>query len=232
MSELRKRMAAISGRADTARPVPRPEQDVLRVPGDLGDLLPAGGLVRGTMVACPRGAVLCALLAAVTDAGAHAAVVRDPRRNVQVGALAAWEAGSALDRLAFVDVTADRALEMVHVLAGGLSLIVLDMPDLRIQPHTLDVLRSQIQSTKAVLVATGGEWPRRPQLVIRTHPVAVTGLGRGTGRVQSVEYRVDVSAHNAAPRHARIALASAGAGHTRLVRSQPVAVRIRLAHTG
>ncbi|MGW4774194.1 hypothetical protein ACWEO2_39900 [Nocardia sp. NPDC004278] len=78
LDALRARMAAIPGHvgADT-RPPPDHEVDLLvAVPGDLGELLPGGGLPRGSVVSyAGGGSVMLALLAAATGVGVWSAVL-------------------------------------------------------------------------------------------------------------------------------------------------------------
>ncbi len=91
--------------AGRARPVVLAGERRLVVPGPVGDLLPGGGLQRGTVVAVDGSAgaggasLVLALLAAATAAGEWAAVVD---AGGSFGALAAAEAGVALERLAVV----------------------------------------------------------------------------------------------------------------------------------
>ncbi|MGH8992891.1 MAG: hypothetical protein ACRDZ7_15385, partial [Acidimicrobiia bacterium] len=91
--------------AGRARPVILAGERRLAVPGPVGDLFPGGGLQRGTVVAVegPSGAggtsLVLALLAAATGVGEWAAVVDTAG---SFGALAAAEAGVALERLAVV----------------------------------------------------------------------------------------------------------------------------------
>ncbi|HKY77491.1 MAG TPA: hypothetical protein VJS45_15190, partial [Acidimicrobiia bacterium] len=87
------------------RPVVLAGERRLAVPGPLGELLPGGGLQRGSVVrvegAAGSGAMSLVLsfLAAATAAGEWAAVVDG---DGVLGGLAATEAGVALDRLAVV----------------------------------------------------------------------------------------------------------------------------------
>ncbi|MFF0542669.1 hypothetical protein ACFYTF_07510 [Nocardia thailandica] len=102
IDELRRRMAALPGRGEQAtRRAPAREplrREVLPVPAALADLLPDGGLPKGAVVAyVGANALLSGLLAAVTAAGGHAAVVGMPG----LGLLATAEMGAQLSRLAF-----------------------------------------------------------------------------------------------------------------------------------
>lgn len=106
---LRRRMASIPARTDgaAAPAVPtehiearfetRPETitesatSVLEVPPALADLLPRGGLARGSVVSADgASSVLLSLLASVTGSGKHAAIIGLPK----LGLLAATEMGA------------------------------------------------------------------------------------------------------------------------------------------
>jgi hypothetical protein len=80
---LRARMAAIPGRVgatDTPPLSPATPAHTLPVPGGLGEALPAGGLPRGSLVACTgRLGPLLGLRAAATAAGEWAAVLGTPQ---------------------------------------------------------------------------------------------------------------------------------------------------------
>src|SRR4029079_11634945 len=88
-----------------ARPVVPAGRRPRPCPGPLGDVLPGGGLQRGSVVRVegPAGSgatsLLLTLLAAAAAAGEWAAVVDG---EGVLGGLAAAEAGVALDRLAVV----------------------------------------------------------------------------------------------------------------------------------
>ncbi len=163
LAHLREQMSAISARAGAPERTSVPGHDVLPVPGPLGELLPDHGLARGTMVTCPRGAVLCGFLAAATAAGQHAAILTDPT-GPQIGLLAASEMGADLQRLFLVRTPTDRAAEIVGVLADGIDLIVLDLPRARIAPTALEKLRGRLRAKGSILVATRTDWARHAHL--------------------------------------------------------------------
>lgn len=118
LEQLRRKMASIPARSDGTEPAtpsvmlrpvderePTPivatAQSTLRmlpVPPPLGELLPRGGLARGTVVSVSgANSVLIGLLASVTADGGHAAVIGMPT----LGLLAATEQGADLSRIAF-----------------------------------------------------------------------------------------------------------------------------------
>ncbi|MDH6284562.1 hypothetical protein [Prescottella agglutinans] len=105
-------LAALASEAPDPAPAPTADSPVadepeaqpvatlrtLPVPGPLAELLPYGGLVRGSTVQVSGASSLQAgLLASVTGSGGWAAVVGRP----SLGLLAAVEQGAALNRCAF-----------------------------------------------------------------------------------------------------------------------------------
>ena len=76
MEHLRTRIAAVPRPATSSAP----DKPVLPVPAALAELLPHGGLVRGTVISVSgAGSLLLGLLAEVTRSGRHAAVIGVPR---------------------------------------------------------------------------------------------------------------------------------------------------------
>ncbi|MFZ0834520.1 MAG: hypothetical protein WAM92_15860, partial [Mycobacterium sp.] len=103
VEHLRRKMAAVSGKVGRGHAAP-PHTDEL-IPGSESLLPIAESLAEQFPVALPRGSVVVAsgarsltveVVAAVTSAGGHAAVVGQP----DVGVLAAVEKGADLTRLA------------------------------------------------------------------------------------------------------------------------------------
>src|SRR6185437_4038388 len=130
VEHLRRQMAAVSGKAARGHSAPpRVEElisdskSLLPMPEPLADSLPA---------ALPRGAVVVAsgarsltleVVAAVTAAGGHAAVVGQP----DVGLLAAVEMGADLSRLALIPEPGADPVEVAAVLMDGMDLVVLGL---------------------------------------------------------------------------------------------------------
>ncbi|MFF2088523.1 hypothetical protein ACFVVM_32470 [Nocardia sp. NPDC058176] len=228
LAQLRQRMDAIPARAGLPARAEVPGHDVLPVPGPLGDLLPDHGLTRGTVVACPRGAVLCGLLAAATAAGRHAAVLSSAT-GPQIGLLAAWEMGADLGRLACIRTPDDSAAEVVGVLADGITVIVLDLPHAHIRRSAMETLRARLRSKGAVLLVTSTDWARQAHLDIGIQRRPNYGLGRGRGRVTQYDLDIDISVGGRRVRRGRLVLRGAG-GRTRW--HHPDAAPLTLAHTG
>jgi len=116
-AELSARRAPGSpGRPDSAE-----EGTLLPVPDELADLLPLGGLQRGTAVVVDGStSLLLALLSEASRTGAWTAMVGFPR----LGVLAAAEAGIDLGRVALVPSPGPDAAAVVAALLDGIDVVV------------------------------------------------------------------------------------------------------------
>jgi len=194
--EARARLRAVAARA---RPFVAAGDRLLAVTGRIGEQLPAGGLQRGSTISVDgspgAGATTVALTlaAAATVAGEWAAVV-DPGGTL--GARAAVAAGVELDRLAVVrSVTPDRWAAVVAALLDGITVVVAAVPPhLRLGDARRLVARAR--ERKAVLVAFG-PWPVEAALRIHTGRCAWSGLGAGTGLLDTRDLRIDVEGKGA-----------------------------------
>jgi hypothetical protein len=203
LDDLRARMAAIPGRVGAEARTPRSAADVIAVPGGLGEVLPDGGLARGSVVGYTGGGyVLLGLLAAATGAGQSAAVVGAP----QLGLLAFEEMGGDLARLAHPDPGPD-PLSIVAVLVEGISIVVLAV-DGAAPPSRSRAVLARVRSHRAVLVITGPGW-MRPDVRVESRVAGYAGLGKGRGRLQAVHLDVLVTGRGA-PRTVRLALTGSG----------------------
>jgi hypothetical protein len=174
----------------------------LAVPGPLGEILPGGGLQRGSVVRIdgPAGSgatsLLLSFLAAATEAGEWAAVVDG---DGVFGGLAAAEAGVALDRLAVVRaVPAVLYGRVVATLLDGVTVVGATIPrGLRLADARR--LEARARERAAVLVAVGA-WPGEAALRLRAEHSSWSGLGRGEGLLGRRVLRVAVSGRGAAGR--------------------------------
>ncbi|MBL1075072.1 hypothetical protein JK358_11775 [Nocardia sp. 2] len=227
LTELRRRMAAVPARGgEAAARVPVAEEfrrEALPVPSALVNLLPDGGLAKGSVVIY-RGAhsLLSGLLAAVTGAGGHAAVVGLPR----LGLLAAAEMGARLDRLAVVSDPGSDPLEIASVLLEGLDLVVLGLNGLNVPQSRTRVLAARARSKNSTLLVTGGTWSG-PALHIDTHVTGYSGLGRGCGRLRTVRLDISVRGRAAQPRHGHLALSPHDGKVEWVATDQPAAEPLR-----
>ena len=185
--EARARLQAVAARA---QPFVAAGDRRLPVAGLLGELLPAGGVQRGSTVAVDGSpgsgstTVALTLAAAATSAGEWAAVVDPDGRCGAVGARAA-EAGVELERLAVVRrVPPDRWGAVVAALLDGITVVVAAVP-----PHVRlgDARRlvARARERGAVLVAFGA-WPVEAAVRVHTGP----SRGEGSGRVRACSRRV------------------------------------------
>jgi hypothetical protein len=191
--EARARLRAVAARA---QPFVAAGDRRLTVAGLLGELLPAGGVQRGSTVAVdgPPGSgsttVALALAAAATAAGEWAAVV-DPGGTL--GARAAAEAGVVLERLAVVRRTPpDRWGAVVAALLDGITVVVAAVPP-RVRLGDARRLVARARERGAVLVAFGA-WPVEAAVRVHTGPGQWRGLGSGSGLLEArdLDVRVEV----------------------------------------
>jgi hypothetical protein len=191
--EARARLRAVAVRA---HPFVAAADRRLPVGGLLGELLPAGGVQRGSTIAVDgwpgsgSTTVALTLCAAATSAGEWAAVV-DP--DGTLGARAAAEVGVELERFAVVrHVPPDRWGAVVAALLDGITLVVAAVP-----PHLRfgDARRlvARARERDAVLV-TFGTWPVEAAVRVHTNPSRWRGLGAGIGLLEARDLNVCVEA--------------------------------------
>jgi hypothetical protein len=194
-AEARARLRAVATRT---QPFVAARDRQLPVAGMLGELLPAGGVQRGSTVAVSgipgsgSTTVALTLAAAATSAGEWAAVVDlGGTDRGGLGARAAAEAGVDLDRLAVVRSTpADRWGAVVAALLDGVTLVVAAVPP-RLRLGDARRLVARARERSAVLVAFG-DWPVEAAVRIRTSPGPWCGLGAGSGLLERRDLHVEV----------------------------------------
>jgi hypothetical protein len=199
--------------ARQASPVVLAGDQVLPVPGELGELIPA--LRRGSVVAVggETGAgattVALGLAAAATTAGEWAVAVEvESARFGLLGGLAAAEAGVALDRFAVARrVPPTRWATVVAALLDGIGLVLAEVPA---HARAVDARRlaARARERGAVLVGVGA-WPAEAALRLWADGTAWPGLGLGAGLLSARELRVRVEGHGA-PAHGVVPFARAG----------------------
>jgi hypothetical protein len=171
----------------------------LPVAGLLGELLPAGGLQRGSTVAVDgtpgsgSTTVALSLAAAATSAGEWAAVVDPGGWCGTVGARCAAEAGVELERFAVVRrAPPDRWGAVVAALLDGITVVVAAVP-----PHVRlgDARRlvARARERGAVLVAFGA-WPVEAAVRVHTGPSSWRGLEAGTGLLEARDLNIHIEA--------------------------------------
>ncbi len=183
VEHLRRKMAMISGKGGGGRRGPAPSIDpvpdsesLLPLPESLAELLPTS-LPRGT-VAVLSGArsLSLSLVAAVTAAGGHVAIVGQP----DVGLLAAVEMGADLSRLAVVPDPGGDPVEVAAVLMDGLDLVVLGLGGRSVPPTRARAVTARARQKGCTLLVTDGDWPgASARLDARVCGYEVTGAGSG-----------------------------------------------------
>jgi hypothetical protein len=195
VEHLRRKMAAISGKVGPGRRGQVPSNEVLPesesllpLPGSLAEVLP-NTLPRGT-VAVLSGArsLSLSMVAAVTAAGGHAAIVGQP----DVGLLAAVEMGADLSRLAVIPEPGADPVEVAAVLMDGMDLVVLGLGGRSVPATRARAVIARARQKGCTLLVTGGDWQgASARLEARVSGYEVTGGsgGRptpGCGRISRV----------------------------------------------
>ena len=178
-------MAAISGKVGPGRRGDVPSNDVLPESESLlplpefawyGDALPTT-LPRGT-VAVLSGArsLSLGMVAAVTAAGGHAAIVGQP----DVGLLAAVEMGADLSRLAVIPEPGADPVEVAAVLMDGMDLVVLGLGGRSVPATRARAVVARARQKGCTLLVTGGDWQgASARLEARVSGYEVTGGSGG-----------------------------------------------------
>jgi hypothetical protein len=187
VEHLRRKIAAVSGKVGPAhRGVSRagaviPAGDsLLELSESPADPVPAGlptTLPRGT-VAVTSGArsLPLGMVAAVTAAGGHAAIVGQP----DVGLLAAVEMGADLSRLAVIPDPGADPVEVASVLMDGMDLVLLGLGGRAVPPSRARVMVARARQKGCTLLVTDGDWQgASTRLEARVCGYDVTGAGGG-----------------------------------------------------
>ncbi|HYH49732.1 MAG TPA: hypothetical protein VEG38_09305 [Acidimicrobiia bacterium] len=188
--------------AQRVRPVVLAGERRLAVPGPLGEIIPGGGLQRGSVVRVEgtpgSGAtsLLLALLAAGTAAGEWAAAVD---ADGVLGGLAAAEAGVTLERLAVVRFVPPALYgRVVATLLDGVTVVGATIPR-GFRLGDARRLEARARERAAVLVAAGS-WPGEASLRLRAEHSSWSGLGCGEGLLAERVLRVAVTGRGSAGR--------------------------------
>jgi hypothetical protein len=161
VEHLRRKIAAVSGRVSRGHSAPSRVEDLIP---DSESLLPMPESLAGCLpAALPRGSVVVAsgprslplgMVAAVTAAGGHAAVVGQP----DVGLLAAVEMGADLTRLALVPDPGTDPVEVAAVLLDGMDLVVLGLAGRSVPLSRARAVTARARNKGCTLLVTGGDW--------------------------------------------------------------------------
>lgn len=184
----------------------------------VADLLPEGGLRRGSVVALSgtgSTSLLLALLAGPLARGSWGVVVGIP----SLGAEAAAGLGVRLDRLALVPNPGKAWLEVTAALLGGFDLVGLGLSK-RCRPGDARRLAARARERGAVLVIAPVSpletakpsqlWPEAVELAVSLKSPSWEGLGRGHGYLQRRHVEAVVDGRRAASRERRTNLVLPG----------------------
>ena len=211
VEHLRRKMAAISGKVGPGRRGPVRSDDVLP---DSESLLPRlQTQPEGVPPTLPRGTVAVlsgarsmplSMVAAVTAAGGHAAIVGQP----DVGLLAAVEMGADLSRLAVIPDPGADPVEVAAVLMDGMDLVLLGLGGRSVPATRARAVVARARQKGCTLLVTGGEWQgASARLEARVSGYDVTGGigGRprsGCGRISRVRLAMRARGRAFGPVHA------------------------------
>jgi len=202
VAQLRARIedAERLGRIGRAGRIAAPSPVVPAPPG-VARLLPDGGLRPGGAYALGgSAALLAALLAAPSAAGAWCAVVGIPEFGIE----AARGAGADPARIALVPEPGPRWLAVVGALAEGVGVVAV-RPGGRVGEAEAARLAARLRERGAVLLVQGA-WPLAEARLDVEHR-EWSGLGGGHGCLEGGAARLVVTARRGgAPRRGRIAL--------------------------
>lgn len=169
-------------------------ETVLPVLPALRDLLPGGGLRRGSVAQAGPWSLLCVALAAgASAAGAWCALVGLP----QAGMVAAAEAGLNPDRTLLVPDPGGGWPQVVAALLDGCELVLLRPPD-RPSAQTRRRLEAAMRRSGSVLVVAG-DWEGAQTRLSITHQ-EWEGIGPGHGRLRARRARVMADGRGGAAR--------------------------------
>ena len=161
LEQLRRQMAAVSGKVGARWRPAESENDalpgsesLLAVPDALVELLPAG-LPKGTVAVLSGARSLpVGMVAAVSAAGGHVAVVGLP----DFGLLAAAEMGADLSRLAVIPRPGSDPVEVAAVLMDGMDLVVLGLAGRCVPATRSRAVVARARQRGCTLLVTGGQW--------------------------------------------------------------------------
>jgi len=229
---LRRRIAAVPARGETSHVargrVETVSDRILPVPDPLAELLPQGGLARGSIVSVSGAtSLLLGMLASVTASGGYAAVIGQRR----LGLLAAAEMGARLHRLAVIPDPGPDPVEIAAVLLDGIDLVVLGLGGASVPPPRARAVAARVRSKQSVLVVTDGRW-EGAQVRLEAQVDGYRGVD-GPGRDRLCATRLSVRAHGRAfpPRgvHVEVCAGRSVVEWTRDERNRPEDGRFRKA---
>lgn len=202
---LRSKMAAVPAKGEAvSEALPSDSREVLAVPAPLAELLPRGGLTRGSVsVVSGANSMLLGILAAVTQADLFVAVIGMPK----LGLLAAAEMGARLDRLALIPDPGPDPAGVAAVLLDGIDLVVLGLGGTAMAPSRARAVVARARSKRAALLIADGQFAGA-EVSIDSRVEGYAGLGRGDGRVHGLQLSVRTQSKAYGMRSGRLDLMS------------------------
>ena len=164
------------------------------------ELLPWGGLRRGSTIGADSRSVGFTLIAEATRAGSWAAMVGVPA----AGLAAAAELGVELERLAIVSTPpVELAATVIAALVDAVDLVLVG-PQVVLRPAEIRRLTSRVRERGAVLIPVGqGVWPEGLDARCRIVNNRWVGLERGHGVLTGRQVEIEVEGRRAAARPRR-----------------------------
>ena len=145
----------------------------------LRELLPRGGLARGSVVTVPDSGLLClAVVAAASADGAWCAIAGMPEAGLVAGA----GLGLDLDRTLLVPDLGTNWPQVVASLLDGCEMVLVRPPS-RASAQVRQRLEATLRRARGVLVVAG-DWAGA-QVRLRVTAQGWTGLGDGFGRLRA-----------------------------------------------
>jgi hypothetical protein len=185
-----------------ARPVSLARERTLPLLPALSDLLPEGGLRRGSTVAVSGGTSLAlALLAGPSQAGSWCAAVGLP----SLGLVAAAEVGVALERFPMVARPGEEWPAVVAALLEAVDVVLVCLPR-HVRTGDARRLVARARERGAVLVTTGPSGALSADVRLSVAAATWDGLGQGHGRLRARRIDVVATGRGAASRERRASL--------------------------
>ncbi|MBV8863510.1 MAG: hypothetical protein JO082_03240 [Mycobacterium sp.] len=204
LKQLRRQMAAVSGKVGTGRlgqqshapglaaldDLLPDSETMLPIPQLLVDVLP-DGLPRGTVAVLSGARSLpLSMVAAVTAVGGNAAIVGQP----DIGLLAAVEMGADLSRLALIPDPGTDPVEVAAVLMDGMDLVVLALGGRSVPLTRARAVVARAHQKGCSLLVTDGDWQGasiRLEARVCGYETTPSAAGLpGFGRINKVRLRI------------------------------------------
>lgn len=165
----------------------------LPLPAPLAELLPTGVARGSTITHHGSMAMVLAIVATVSAAGGHVALVEPAgRRGLDASLLAVSELGGDLSRVSVIGPVPDEhRVAVLRALLDGLDLVVAGPGRLGgLTPHQGQILRALARKSESTLLLTEGQKIEAADLATAARCIGVEGLGWGRGVVRTQVYQV------------------------------------------